>query len=226
MRTHVSLLAYVQGLIFTNLMPTMLNIFLDSGFALFLVALLTFGGAQTAMAQPAQEIQQMLEQRDQEIKTILQGDTTFTATQREELKTLINGVIDFRAMGQQALGPFWSDLTPEQRTEFVEVFREIVRAQSLSDLEVYNSEVAYESIDVVGDSAYVQTATTYRGTSANVEYVLRKEDSEWYATDIVVDDVSTAQSYARSFQTLIRKRGFDALMNSLRKKRDQIIARN
>ena len=205
----------------------MLNTFLDKGVVLALTVLLSLGALQATHAQDAaQEIQQMLEQRDQEIKSILQGDTTFTATQREELKTLINGVIDFEAMGQQALGPFWSDLAPEQRTEFVDVFREIVRAQSLSDLEVYNSEVDYESIDVTGDSAFVQTATTYKGTSANVEYVLQRQEGEWFATDIIVDDVSTAESYARSFQTLIRKRGFDALMNSLRKKRDQVVARN
>jgi len=183
---------------------------------------------QPAQAQDnsADAIQQMLEERDQQIKSILQGDTTFTAQQREELKTLINGVIDFRAMAQQALGPFWADLSDAQRTEFVDVFQDIVRSQSMADLEVYNSEVTYNTIDVSGDSAFVRTATQYRGTSANVEYVLHREDGTWLAEDIIVDEVSTAESYARSFQTVVRKRGFDALMDSLRKKREQIAARN
>jgi phospholipid transport system substrate-binding protein len=181
-----------------------------------------------ALAQDdgAQAIQQMLEQRDQQIKTILQGDTTFTTQQRDELKTLINGVVDFRAMGQQALGPFWADLSEAQRSEFVDVFRDIVRSQSLADLEVYNSEVTYNTIDVEGDSAFVRTTTNYRGTSANVDYVLERQDGTWLAEDIIVDGVSTAESYARSFQSVVRKRGFDALMDSLRKKREQIAARN
>jgi len=34
--------------------------------------------------------------------------------------------------------------------------------------------------------------------------------------------VSTAESYARSFQTVVRKRGFEALMTSLRKKRNEV----
>jgi phospholipid transport system substrate-binding protein len=183
---------------------------------------------QPAQAQDnsADAIQQMLEERDQQIKSILQGDTTFTAQQREELKTLINGVIDFRAMAQQALGPFWADLSDTQRTEFVDVFQDIVRSQSMADLEVYNSEVTYKTIDVSGDSAFVRTTTQYRGTSANVEYVLHRDDGTWLAEDIIVDEVSTAESYARSFQTVVRKRGFDALMDSLRKKREQIAARN
>ncbi len=200
---------------------------LHTGWALLLAVLLAAAPIQPLQAQsPDQEIRQMLEQRDQQIKTILQGDTSFTVQQREELKTLINGVIDFRAMGRQALGPFWSDLSNEQRAEFVDVFQTIVRAQSLSDLEVYNSQVTYDQIDVEGDSAFVQTTTDYKGTSANVEYVLQREDGQWLAQDIIIDDVSTAQSYARSFQTVVRKNGFDALMQSLRKKRDQIASRN
>jgi len=104
----------------------------------------------------------------------------------------------------------------------VDVFRDIVRAQSLADLEVYNSRVAYEDIKVDGDSAYVETLTEYEGTQTPVVYDLQKQDTTWVAQDIIVDGVSTAESYARSFQTVIRKRGFDALMTSLKKKRDKV----
>jgi phospholipid transport system substrate-binding protein len=209
-----------------NLLPTsLLARLLAFGLLVLTVAASPLQPVQ-AQDNSADAIQQMLEERDQQIKSILQGDTTFTAQQREELKTLINGVIDFRAMAQQALGPFWADLSDAQRTEFVDVFQDIVRSQSMADLEVYNSEVTYNTIDVSGDSAFVRTATQYRGTSANVEYVLHREDGTWLAEDIIVDEVSTAESYARSFQTVVRKRGFDALMDSLRKKREQIAARN
>jgi phospholipid transport system substrate-binding protein len=169
-----------------------------------------------------QEIRTMLENRDQQIKEILRGTDDYTTEQREELKTLINGVIDFRAMGQVALGPFWEDLSEAEQGEFIDVFRDIVRAQSLSDLEVYNSRVTFDEITVEGDSAYVRTTTEYQGTKTPVEYILELEADEWLAEDIVVDGVSTAEGYARSFQTVVRKRGFDALMTSLKKKREQV----
>lgn len=204
---------------------TRLTTGLVTGLVAFALTALLAGPAR-AQDNVQQEIRQLLEQRDQQIKTILQGDTSFTPQQREELKTLINGLIDFRAMGQRALGPFWADLSETQRTEFVDVFRTIVRSQSLADLEVYNSEVTYGAIDVRGDSAFVRTTTAYQGTAADVEYVLERQDETWLAEDIIIDEVSTAESYARSFQTVVRKRGFEALMNSLRKKRDQIAARN
>jgi len=190
-----------------------------------LMAGLSLLGGSPALAQgqaTQQEIRTMLENRDQQIKEILRGTDDYTTEQREELKTLINGVIDFRAMGQVALGPFWEDLSEAEQGEFIDVFRDIVRAQSLSDLEVYNSRVTFDEITVEGDSAYVRTTTEYQGTKTPVEYRLEREGDEWLAEDIVVDGVSTAEGYARSFQTVVRKRGFDALMTSLKKKREQV----
>lgn len=188
--------------------------------------LLLSGGSSSVWAQgesaTAAEIRQMLENRDQQIKSILSGTDDYTAEQRAELKELINGVIDFRVMGQRALGPHWDDLSAEQRAEFVSVFGDVVRAQSLSDLGVYNSAVTYDQIEVHGDSAFVRTRTKYEERTTPVEYVLERRDEEWRAEDIIVDGVSTAEGYARSFQTVVRKRGFEALMKSLRKKRDEV----
>ncbi|MCS3677469.1 phospholipid transport system substrate-binding protein [Salinibacter ruber] len=193
---------------------------------LFTALLLLSGGAPTAFGQgesaTAAEIRQMLEQRDQEIKSILGETDDYTAEQRAQLKELVNGVIDFRVMGQRALGPRWEDLGEDQRDEFVSVFREVVRAQSMGDLGVYNSAVTYDQIDVQRDSAFVRTQTTYEGRTTAVEYVLERREDEWRAEDIIIDGVSTVEGYARSFQTVVRKRGFDSLMKSLRKKRDEV----
>ncbi|WP_119841850.1 MlaC/ttg2D family ABC transporter substrate-binding protein [Salinibacter ruber] len=193
---------------------------------LFTALLLLSGGASTAFGQgesaTAAEIRQMLEQRDQEIKSILGETDDYTAEQRAQLKELVNGVIDFRVMGQRALGPHWEDLGEDQRDEFVSVFREVVRAQSMGDLGVYNSAVTYDQIDVQRDSAFVRTQTTYEGRTTAVEYVLERREDEWRAEDIIIDGVSTVEGYARSFQTVVRKRGFDSLMKSLRKKRDEV----
>lgn len=194
----------------------------------YLIAVLTalfvlggVGAAEPVQAQQAtqQEIRQMLEERDQEIKSILKGRTEYTEQQRERLKELINGVIDFRAMAQTALGPHWDTLGTDRQDRFVEVFRDVVRAQSMGDLGVYNSKVTFDQITVHGDSAYVRTTTEYEDTKTPVEYVLMRQGDTWLAKDIIVDEVSTAEGYARSFQSVMRKRGFAALMGALEKKR-------
>lgn len=191
---------------------------------------LILGGATTGWAQgqasPEAEIRQIFEERDQQIKSILQGTSDYTAEQRQRLKELINGVVNFQTMAKTALGPHWDDLSQEQQDEFVSVFRDVVRAQSMSDLDVYNSKVTYDQIDVHGDSAFVRTRTEYQDRTTPVDYVLERTDGEWRAEDIVVDGVSTAEGYARSFQNIIRQHGFEALMKSLRKKRKEVTSKN
>lgn len=193
----------------------------------FFVVVLTFGlvavpGEALAQQSTQGEIRTMLEERDQEIKSILSGSSDYSQAQRERLKQLINGVLDFHAMAETALGPHWDTLSTDRREEFVGVFRDVVSAQSMSDLGVYNSKVTFDQISVQGDSAYVRTVTQYEGTETPVEYVLERRDGEWKAEDIIVDEVSTADGYARSFQSVMRKRGFDALMKALEKKRKEV----
>lgn len=186
-------------------------------FALLLATAWT-AAPRLASAQDAASVRQFLEGRDREIKQTLGNSDTYTAEQRESLKRVINDGIDFEAMARTALGPFWSQISVEQRAEFVDVFSEIVRNQSLSNLDVYRSPVTYKDIKVEGDSAYVVTSTVYKDVPAEVAYVLGRTDGAWRVRDIILDDVSTADGYARSFQTVMRKRGFDSLMQSLRKK--------
>ena len=191
--------------------------------AFFLVLLLA---ALFALQSPAQaqsrsdEVRRFLEQRDREIKNVLGDRETFTDEQREQLKRVINNGIDFTAMGRAALGPFWADTAADEQQEFVDVFSQIVRNQSLSDLDAYRSVVTYENIAAGDETAHVTTTTVYKDIPMKVEYVLGRTNEQWQVQDIILDDVSTADGYARSFQAVVRKRGFDSLMNSLRKKLD------
>jgi phospholipid transport system substrate-binding protein len=200
-------------------MSAMLN---TRSFRLLPVLLLLLVGVCPALAQDrAAEIRTLLEQRDRQIKQLLGNRTTLTEGQKDQLKGMINDVIDFQAMGSAALGSFWNTLTPAQRTEFVAVFGDIVRTQSLADLEVYRATVRYEAINVQGNTARVVTQTTYNRTTTKVEYVMGFSQ-RWRVYDLILDGVSTVEGYARSFQSVIRNRGFEALMTSLRRKREQV----
>ena len=191
----------------------------------FLLVILLLNGVLPAAAQDrVREVRALLEQRDREIKKLLGDQDTFTEAQREQLKAVINDGIDFKAMGKAALGKHWKDLTPPQQQAFVSVFADIIRTHSLADLAVYRAEVIYNDIDVTGDSAYVNTTTRYKDIETSVAYVLGYHDSRWWLQDIILDDVSTTDGYARSFQSVIRKKGFDALMQSLYKRRDKALA--
>lgn len=193
--------------------------------ALMLMAIGLMGVAIPAVhAQmgDVQTIRTLLEQRDREVKAVLNKAETLSGTQKEELRALINDAIDFRAMGKVALGKHWDGLTEAQRTEFVDVFGQIVRAQSLADLDPYRAKVTYGTITVNGTTATATTKAAFKEVETKLDYTLEKRDGKWYVVDISLDDVSTAEGYARSFQRAVAKRGFDGLMKSLYKRLEKM----
>lgn len=198
----------------------MLNRF--SFHALFLLLLFA---APSVLAQTGEAgaIKKMLTDRDKQVKALLGTKKTFTADQRTRLQTVINDVIDFEAMSRAALGAEWAKLSAQQQKDFVTAFAGVVRAQSLADLDVYRATVQYGEVKVNGAAATARTTTTHNGTTATVIYALQKKGSAWLVTDITINDVSTVQGYAKSFQPVLkRKNGYDTLMRSLNKKLEKL----
>lgn len=171
-------------------------------------------------SQPAAgEIQSMLEERDIEIKQLLGPEgTEYTQQQRDQLRDIINDVIDFRAMAEFALGNTYNEISDEQRNEFVSLFATIIRDNSLNRLDIYRADVEYLNIEVNGNEAVVETMAALDNVRTRVDYDLSRQSGVWMITDMTIDEVSTAESYHRQFQSIIRQRGFDALMQSLQRR--------
>ena len=163
------------------------------------------------------EVRTLITQRDQEIKAAVRGMKEDPALQ-EVARSLINDQIDFEEMGRLSLGRYYEDISEQQRQDFVEVFGEIVRSQSLGDLSVYEAPVTVESVVVRDNKASVSTIAEIRGTDVEVLYQLHRKGDKWWLYDIIIDGVGTIEGYSVSFQTYVRKRGFDAFMQSLRKR--------
>lgn len=184
---------------------------------LFLLTFFTFLG--TVLAQGSSEIQKLMDQRDKQIKELVGPEgTEHTDAQREKLKDIINGIIDYDAMARIALQDTYNTITEAQRKEFVELFSAIIRNQSLNKLDIYRAQVAYNDIKVEGSKATVVTTATLDNVRTPVSYEMEKRGTSWFITDMAIDNVSTAESYRRSFQNVIRRRGFDALMETVRKR--------
>lgn len=185
------------------------------------ILLLSFGLILNSVnGQPtAGEIQTMLQERDLEIKELLGPEgTEYTQQQRDQLKNIINDVIDYRSMAAFALGNTYTDISEEQREEFVSLFATIIRDNSLNRLDIYRAEVEYLNIEVSGNEALVETMAELENVRTRVDYNLRRIQDTWMITDMTIDEVSTAESYNRQFQSIIRQRGFDALMQSLQRR--------
>ncbi|MGM0547271.1 MAG: ABC transporter substrate-binding protein [Bacteroidota bacterium] len=198
-----------------NFLKTLYNILLLF-FGIFLIT------PTTSFAQlDSTSVRGLLDERDHQIKELMgPKGTEYTQEQRDQLKDIINGVIDYRAMAQQALQETYDTLSTDERAEFVDLFSTIIRDQSLNKLDIYRADVKYEQIKVEDSSAIVKTVAELEKVRTPVTYEMkyRQDDEQWVVTDMIIDDVSTAASYQRQFQNVIRKKGYDSLLETLRKR--------
>lgn len=189
---------------------------------LLLIILPLIGFTSVIAQDQEQEIRQILDERDAQIKDLLgPKGNEYTQNQRDDIKDIVNDVIDFRAMASHALGNTFDTISSEDREEFVALFATIIRDNSLNRLDIYRAEVSYNNIEVSNGSASVETTAQLENVRTQVNYELEKKDDEWVVTDLIIDEVSTADSYNRQFQSIIRQRGFDALLNNLRRRAER-----
>jgi len=191
-------------------------------YILFLLVLLFPNLVIAQPSQAAEDVRELMESRDFQIKQLLGAEgSEYSSNQRDELKDIVNGIIDFTEMAKTALEVTYDTISVEDRTEFVQLFSSIIRDQSLANLDIYRASVSYERIDGTTDSMYIETLAEWDNIRTPVHYIMSKNSGEWRIEDMSIDDVFTAESYNRQFQRIIRSRGFDYLMSTLRKRAER-----
>ncbi|HEX6982764.1 MAG TPA: ABC transporter substrate-binding protein [Balneolaceae bacterium] len=195
--------------------------FLTITVVFFFIGAVLFQPAGAFAQSDSDTIQELLEERDRQIKELLgPKGTEYTEEVRQKLKNMINEIIDYSAMAQFALQETYDTLSTEQRNEFVDLFSTIIRDHSLSNLNIYRADVIYKEIEVNGDTAVVHTLAQLEDVRTPVIYNMKYDDQkgQWVVTDIIIDDVSTAESYRRQFQNIIRRKGYNSLVEILRER--------
>jgi phospholipid transport system substrate-binding protein len=183
------------------------------------VWLVLFGGgapqlhAQSAPGSPVDVVRS----RNQAVTRILDaaGDSVDAPT-KEQLKDVINDLIDFQELSQRALSRHWEARSEQEKTDFVDVFRQLIRNSSVKKLGVYRADsVTYRPPEASDDGVTVLTLAYKDGKSAEVVYEMHEVGGEWKAYDVVVDGSSTVRTYRDSFNKEISRGSYEAMYAKL-----------
>jgi phospholipid transport system substrate-binding protein len=168
-----------------------------------------------------------LRQIEQRIKRLLKskGKQKNAAWQKSRLQVrdAVNTLIDFQHLAQGALSNHWLARSALEQTEFVAVFSDVVERNYVKQLqENINYSLEYRKQTVRKDRAQVLTVGRIerdgRPEEVEIEYHLRRVDSRWMAYDVVTDGVSVMRNYRSQFNRIIRKDGYSALIQKLRRR--------
>ncbi len=184
---------------------------------LHMIGMMAVPGLAFSRAQAQESPVDGVRDRNQSVQEVLaaEGDSVSDET-REELKDVINSLIDFRELSRRALGRYWDERTEAEQSEFVDVFRELVRNSSVRKLGIHRADsLVYRPAEISDGQARVTTVAWKGGRSAEIVYHMHRVDGEWKAWDVVVDGSSTMRTYRDSFYREIRATSYQAMFSRL-----------
>lgn len=144
------------------------------------------------------------------------------AETREKLKDIINGLMDFRELSRRALGKYWERITEQEKTDFVNVFRKLIRNSSVKKLSIYKADrVTYEESGK-GDNGTVVSTIAYKGRGeVAIDYRMHKVGDDWKVYDMLIDGASTARTYRDSFYKEIERTSYGDMYDKLVRKLEE-----
>ncbi|HEY5598210.1 MAG TPA: ABC transporter substrate-binding protein [Kiloniellales bacterium] len=143
------------------------------------------------------------------------------AKKQDALRNLVRESFNLDLTSQFVLGKFWNQATPQQRTEFKDLFTEYLLTNYVRHLGTFKAEtLTIVGSHTVGDQdALVETSIeSADGTTNPVWRVRAGEDGKYKIIDVSVDGVSLALTQRREFASVVNRRGLDGLLDLLREK--------
>ena len=143
-------------------------------------------------------------------------------TRREKLLSLgevAGDLLDTEVMGVAALDGRLAEQPEPRQREFQRLFHDVVVRAYLQKLLLFrHPEFAYGGEEIEGDRARVRTRIVTPGDEYRVDYAMRRRAGRWRVTDIEVESVSLTGNYRAQFESLLRTRSFDELLETMSRK--------
>lgn len=182
-----------------------------------LAAWLLLAVAPVASSGPTEIVQAAVDQIVQALDDPALARPAMAERRRAEIRRIADRVFDFHEMARRALARHWADRTPQERDEFVRLFRELVERAYIGKLEAYAGEkVIWGPETVEGESATVRSRILSRRGEIALHYRLHWHGGRWAIYDMAIEGVSLVSSYRSQFARIIQTSSYGDLVRKLR----------
>lgn len=192
----------------------------------YLVTLCALLGLVPATGAAQGDPMAFLKAQDREVRGLLKNDTD-SGPAREardaKLGRALETLLDFDELARRSLSDHWSTLSAEQQRQFASLLRQLVERSYKKNLRsTLSYEVKYLKAQRKQESWLVGTEArsrkNRRAPAVSIDYAMAERTGAWKVFDIVTDGVSLVDNYRRQFDRIIKRQGFDALMEKMRKR--------
>lgn len=137
---------------------------------------------------------------------------------------LFNEALDLDFIGQFVLGRYWKTATPQQRKDFIAVYRELnVKTWSQRFDEFKGKDFVFSGTTPSNSANQVFVNSTVpmdQGEPAKVVWRVKQNGSNFKIVDIIIENVSLAITARNEYSSFVKNNpgGVDALIKDLQQK--------
>ena len=146
----------------------------------------------------------------------------------DKLAPTLSKTYDLASMAKTAVGPSWSEFTPEQQRDLVKAFTRMTIATYASRFDDYSGEQfdVSQTVDQPNGDKIVKTQITQsNGKTVALNYLMRKVGAEWKIMDVYLDGaISELATRRAEFGAILKSGGPDALISSLTRQGDKLLS--
>lgn len=180
-------------------------------------------------AQPTDTVRQTTEQVLQVLEDPQFAGPDQQAARQQRLRQISEQAFNWEEMARRALAVHWRERTPQERQEFVGLFRDLLERTYINRLEQAAGErqaIHYVDEQIDGSRAVVRTrAVTTRGAEVPIDYRLQQLNGRWLVYDVVVEGISLVGNYRSQFNQIITTSSYKDLVQRMRARQtDEISA--
>lgn len=178
------------------------------------------GGPGQPDATPMQVVRSATDQVLQIVQDSQLAAPISQERRRTEVQRIADRLFDFQEMARRTLARHWRERSPQEQSEFVAVFKQLLARAYIGRLESYAGEpVVYLGEAVEPEFATVRSKiVTARGSEITVDYRLHLVGPRWMVYDVAVQGVSFVANYRGQFDKIIRTSSYQALVRELKSK--------
>ena len=182
------------------------------------ISLLFALSAATAQTSP-DKATAFVEQLSTEALAVLRSQDGSLAEREAKVKTILREGFDFQVIGRFALGPAWRKASPEQREIYQRLFEQYVLLTYSRRLTSYKDETftIIKAVPAGKKDAVVMTEIRrLAGKPIKVGWRVRDNNGKLRILDVIVEGISMLSTQRAEFQSTIKSKGLDGLINALR----------
>ncbi|MCE9683263.1 MlaC/ttg2D family ABC transporter substrate-binding protein [Halomonas alkalisoli] len=177
----------------------------------------------SAQAEPEHSPAQVIRDSINKMMSQIEGREDYFAANVNELKALVDEsldeIADFRYIGASVMGRYFQNATPQQRSRFVNTFRQTLIDTYTKGLVTFD----YRELRVLDsqrpprheDQASVaMEVVAVDGTVYPVSYTLRLSDGQWKVVNVIVNGINLGLTFRNQFDQAMRdhNRDYDAVI--------------